>query len=137
LSQGRHSADSARSPVTAGPRPRPAHDALAVPSPHDALLAWGDQGSLLLDPADPRHPFHFDHRTDHVPGMVLLEAARQGAAVRSGGRLLRPVACRLKALDFTEFTPHARVECVPDVATCAFRFHQDGRQTAVGVLRYP
>ncbi|MGW4033976.1 ScbA/BarX family gamma-butyrolactone biosynthesis protein [Streptomyces sp. NPDC004838] len=29
---------------------------------------------------DTRHPVLFDHPVDHVPGMVLLEAARQGAA---------------------------------------------------------
>ncbi|MFJ9544513.1 AfsA-related hotdog domain-containing protein, partial [Streptomyces sp. NPDC101225] len=30
--------------------------------------------------ADTRHPVLFDHPVDHVPGMVLLEAARQAAA---------------------------------------------------------
>lgn len=28
---------------------------------------------------DPTHPVLFDHAVDHVPGMLLLEAARQAA----------------------------------------------------------
>jgi hypothetical protein len=28
---------------------------------------------------DTSHPYYFDHRVDHVPGMLLLEAARQAA----------------------------------------------------------
>ncbi|WP_067657571.1 ScbA/BarX family gamma-butyrolactone biosynthesis protein [Nocardia harenae] len=38
-------------------------------------------GSAIAVPlaVDPLHPFLFDHRLDHVPGSVLLEAARQSA----------------------------------------------------------
>ncbi|MET9778914.1 ScbA/BarX family gamma-butyrolactone biosynthesis protein [Streptomyces sp. NPDC006367] len=33
---------------------------------------------------DTAHPTYFDHPTDHIPGMVLLEAARQAAHVVTG-----------------------------------------------------
>ncbi|MFJ4918791.1 ScbA/BarX family gamma-butyrolactone biosynthesis protein [Streptomyces sp. NPDC088725] len=110
---------------------------LGVTAAHDIVIRPGEgEGALLVEPADPRHPFFFDHSTDHVPGMVLLEAARQAAALTSGGTLLRPTAGRLKAIRFTEFEPPARVLCVPHHSTCVFRILQSGEQKAFGVLRY-
>jgi hypothetical protein len=73
---------------------------------------------------------------------VLLEAARQAAALASGGALSRPTGARLTALRFTEFAPPARIVCVPHRRTCAFRFEQDGQggrggqHPALGVLHY-
>ncbi|MFF9581118.1 ScbA/BarX family gamma-butyrolactone biosynthesis protein [Streptomyces achromogenes] len=95
-----------------------------------------DPTEVLVDAADPWHPFFFDHATDHVPGMVLLEAARQAAALASDGTLSRPTGVRLTALRFTEFSPPARIVCVPHHRTCAFRFEQDGECPAFGVLHY-
>jgi hypothetical protein len=115
------------------PRPGPAE--VAVSSPSDVLVALAD-GLVLIDPADPLHPFFFDHPSDHVPGMALLEAARQSAALASGGRLLRPVGARLRAMRFTEARPAAAVECVDHGLTCVFRVRQGGGVTACGVLRY-
>ncbi|MEU1665401.1 ScbA/BarX family gamma-butyrolactone biosynthesis protein [Streptomyces sparsogenes] len=125
-------AASPRSPVLA----RPAPHLVAVETARDVLVVR-EAGALRLDPADPRHPFFFDHWSDHVPGLVLLEAARQAAALTSQGVLTRPVGCRLRALRFTEFAPPARVECVPHGRLCVFRLWQAGQRTAVGVLRYP
>ncbi|GKQ37408.1 ScbA/BarX family gamma-butyrolactone biosynthesis protein [Streptomyces sp. A012304] len=42
----------------------------------------GDRRRLRVDTA---HPVFFDHPLDHVPGMLLLEAARQAALLRTGG----------------------------------------------------
>ncbi|MER8067590.1 ScbA/BarX family gamma-butyrolactone biosynthesis protein [Streptomyces sp. NPDC094034] len=114
---------------------RPDARRLGVTGAHDVVI--GSEGAtLLVDPADMRHPFFFDHATDHVPGMIVLEAARQAAALESGGRLLRPTAGRLKTARFIEYRPPARVLCVAHHATCVFRFLQDGEQKAFGVLRY-
>ncbi|MCK7621678.1 A-factor biosynthesis protein [Streptomyces sp. RS10V-4] len=115
---------------------RPPAAALTVNHPQDAVLAE-DGGGLLVAPADPLHPFLFDHPSDHVPGMVLLEAARQAAAYRSGGALARPRAGRLKAVRFTELAPSARVLCTRHHTTCVFRVVQDGTPTAYGTLSYP
>lgn len=120
-------------PTAEGDRPDPR--SLGLTSAHDVVIGR-DSGGLLVAPADPRHPFFFDHATDHVPGMVLLEAARQAVAVESRGALLRPVAGRLKAARFIEFSPPARVRCVSHHETCVFRFLQDGEQKAFGILRY-
>ncbi|MFE2517849.1 AfsA-related hotdog domain-containing protein [Streptomyces mirabilis] len=32
---------------------------------------------------NPHHPILFDHTTDHIPGMVLLEAAHQAATAHT------------------------------------------------------
>ncbi|MFD4971936.1 ScbA/BarX family gamma-butyrolactone biosynthesis protein [Streptomyces sp. NPDC058424] len=121
-------------PSGAGPRPEPA--LLGLASESDAVVAVAGE-ELLVCPADPHHPFLFDHGTDHVPGTALLEAARQAIALRSGGRLVRPVACRMSALRFTEHAPPAVIDCSARGRTGEFLFRQGGTTTAEGVLRYP
>lgn len=117
------------------PDGRPEPSALAVTGHGDVVIARR-HGGLAIEPADPRHPFFFDHASDHVPGMVLLEAARQAAAEASGGALLRPVSGRLVATRFTEHAPAARIEPVPHHRTCVFRVRQGPACTAYGVLGY-
>jgi hypothetical protein len=120
------------------PRPevRPEPGLLGVGRHSDVVVAHRD-GALTVDPADPGHPFYFDHASDHVPGMLLLEAARQGAAAASGGALRRPVSGRMAAARFTEYDPPALVETVAYHRTCAFRIRQGGSATAYGAFGYP
>ncbi|MFD5897772.1 ScbA/BarX family gamma-butyrolactone biosynthesis protein [Streptomyces sp. NPDC060366] len=122
-------------PAPTGPCDRPDTARIAVADPRDVMIAV-DDGAVRLRPADPRHPFFFDHPSDHVPGMVLLEAARQAGALASDGRCVRPTAGRLKALSFAEFAPPARVLAVPHHRTCGFRVLQGGRYVAYGALEY-
>ncbi|MFI6584632.1 ScbA/BarX family gamma-butyrolactone biosynthesis protein [Embleya sp. NPDC050493] len=122
-----------------GPRPRrrPTPQAVDATLPRDVLLAHGAGGALELDPADHLHPFFFDHAGDHVPGMVLVEAARQAVAVASDGELLRPTAFRLRTPHFTEFDPPARIECfLRNDRQASVRFRQGASDTAAGALRY-
>ncbi|WSS22363.1 A-factor biosynthesis protein [Streptomyces sp. NBC_01190] len=120
-------------PMTAESRPNPT--TLSVAERRDVVIVRRE-GALAVEPADQRHPFFFDHVSDHVPGMVLLEAARQAAAEASGGRLLRPTSGRLTATRFTEFSPPARVEAVAHHRTCVFRIRAGAECTAYGVLGY-
>jgi hypothetical protein len=131
----RNAANAPREPAPMDGLVRPTPSRLAVAGARDVLIGHRGETTLLL-PLDPRHPFFFDHATDHVPGMVLLEAVRQSTAVASHGALLRPRAGRLSAVRFTEFAPPARLVCVPYYRACAFRVLQGGLQTAFGVLRY-
>lgn len=126
---------TAQPPVPTGHRDRPDIGRMGVADPRDVMIAV-DDGAVRLRPADPRHPFFFDHPSDHVPGMVLLEAARQAGALASDGRCARPTAGRLKALSFAEFAPAARVLAVPHYRTCGFRVLQGGRYVAYGALEY-
>ncbi|MGW8066214.1 ScbA/BarX family gamma-butyrolactone biosynthesis protein [Streptomyces ziwulingensis] len=51
--------------------------------PRDTLLATTNQpNQWLLDP-DPHQPTLFEHPTDHYPGLLLLEAARQAATAHT------------------------------------------------------
>jgi hypothetical protein len=56
------------------------HVLLAEPEP-GSTSGIGDRWELRVDTA---HPTFFDHPVDHIPGMVLLEAARQAALVSTG-----------------------------------------------------
>ncbi|MFH9863781.1 ScbA/BarX family gamma-butyrolactone biosynthesis protein [Streptomyces sp. NPDC017202] len=74
--------------VTAVPVPSgvPA-DAVRRALPTDVVLAPADAGrpdrrQLRVNTA---HPVFFDHPLDHVPGMLLLEAARQAALLETPG----------------------------------------------------
>ncbi|MET9556562.1 ScbA/BarX family gamma-butyrolactone biosynthesis protein [Streptomyces sp. NPDC006645] len=127
---------AARPPVPGGHWVPPDLARIGAGHARDVMIAVGDDGAIRLRPADPRHPFFFDHPSDHVPGMVLLEAARQAGALASDGRRLRPTAGRLKAVSFAEFAPAARVLCVPHHRTCGFRVLQGGRYVAFGALEY-
>jgi 2-oxo-3-(phosphooxy)propyl 3-oxoalkanoate synthase len=127
----------AAGPDGAVDRPSPPdHGPLGVGSPGDVAIGLLDD-AVVFHPADARHPFLFDHGADHVPGMALLEAARQATAWHSGGRLARPYAGQLRALRFTEHAPPARVECALYARTSVFRFRQGDSHSAIGVLRYP
>lgn len=59
-----------------------------------------DSWRLALDTA---HPYLFDHANDHVPGMVLLEAARQAHAVAHPARSVRSVEAVFHR--YAEFEP--------------------------------
>lgn len=58
-----------------------------VPSPRDAgpagrTAAGVERSRVLVDLADPTF---FDHEVDHLPGMLLIDAALAAAAARAGG----------------------------------------------------
>ncbi|MER5887821.1 ScbA/BarX family gamma-butyrolactone biosynthesis protein [Streptomyces sp. NPDC001941] len=92
--------------------------ALPVGEPRSVALAPADVGQLAerdtLIAGDPlranswwlrldrRHPVLFDHESDHVPGMALVEAFRQAGHVTAGGRPGEGDATLL-AVEFTAF----------------------------------
>lgn len=75
-------------PTTTGrPLPSPVHPGeVGHSNPQHVLLAGGPGGrrdgwELRVDTD---HPIFFDHPVDHVPGMLLIEAARQAARAATG-----------------------------------------------------
>lgn len=56
-------------------------------SPMDVVLSPIGEPNRWQLRVDTRHPILFDHPVDHVPGMVLLEAARQAAVEALGHSL--------------------------------------------------
>ncbi|WP_433343495.1 ScbA/BarX family gamma-butyrolactone biosynthesis protein [Streptomyces sp. CA-253872] len=85
------------------------------------------------------HPVLFDHAVDHVPGMVLMEAARQAALLALGTPRGLLVACAARFLRYVEFDSPCLVSADPPEREEAgrraltVRFHQDG--TEVGSCR--
>jgi len=94
-------------PPAAGPLRRPAPDRVAVARTADVVIAEAADGRWLIAPADPQHPFFFDHPADHLPGMLLLEAARQHAQLQLADPRLRLTGMRMRPLAFTEHQPPA------------------------------
>ncbi|POX45969.1 ScbA/BarX family gamma-butyrolactone biosynthesis protein [Streptomyces sp. Ru72] len=106
----------------------PRHVVLARPEP-----GAGNRWELRVDTA---HPTYFDHPVDHVPGMVLLEAARQAALASTG--LSDALLIGLKS-DFTryaEFDSPCWIEAHPQVdgATGHVRVRVCGVQQQEGVF---
>ncbi|WP_231591442.1 ScbA/BarX family gamma-butyrolactone biosynthesis protein [Saccharothrix sp. ST-888] len=68
----------------------------------DVVLAPTGVPQRWLLRADVRHPILFDHPNDHLPGMVLIEAARQAA------RILAPETETITSVDscFTRFVEY-------------------------------
>ncbi|WP_280382822.1 ScbA/BarX family gamma-butyrolactone biosynthesis protein [Nocardia wallacei] len=67
--------------------------------------------------ADTAHPFLFDHPLDHVPGSLLIEAARQTA---SAVLMPRPPRLRRVASTFDRFVELDRAaECIAEIVASA------------------
>ncbi|MFI1458270.1 ScbA/BarX family gamma-butyrolactone biosynthesis protein [Streptomyces roseus] len=81
------SGEQRRLPLTAPAAPQ----SVGRVSPMDVVLSPTDRPDRWFLRADTRHPVLFDHPVDHVPGMVLLEAARQAASAVLGDSAFLPV----------------------------------------------
>ncbi|GAA2607640.1 ScbA/BarX family gamma-butyrolactone biosynthesis protein [Streptomyces sp. NPDC006349] len=89
-------------------------------SPTDVVLSPVPMPDCWQLRVDTRHPVLFDHPVDHVPGMVLLEAARQ-AAVAFLGHPGIPVGLT------GEFTRYAELDAPCLISVCALPEAADGR----------
>jgi 2-oxo-3-(phosphooxy)propyl 3-oxoalkanoate synthase len=67
----------------------------------DVVLSPLESGSRQLR-VDLAHPALFDHPLDHVPGMLLLEAARQAALAASFPESVLPVGLDIQFLRYAE-----------------------------------
>ncbi|MFJ7155295.1 ScbA/BarX family gamma-butyrolactone biosynthesis protein [Streptomyces sp. NPDC101118] len=72
-------------------------------SPFDVVLSPTGRPDAWKLRYDTRHPVLFDHPGDHLPGMVLLEAARQAAVALSPERGVLPVAVDSSYHRYAEF----------------------------------
>ncbi|MEU2336708.1 ScbA/BarX family gamma-butyrolactone biosynthesis protein [Streptomyces sp. NPDC013172] len=97
-------------------------------SPADVVLTQtGEPDRWLLTP-DLGHPILFDHGGDHLPGMVLLEGARQAACARLAPRTLIPASTS------TEFHRYVELDspCWIDVTSVTSRGDGTATVTVVG-----
>jgi 2-oxo-3-(phosphooxy)propyl 3-oxoalkanoate synthase len=83
-----HRLRGGRTPATVTAVPVPpgvAPDAVGRALPTDVVLAPTEDPDCWQLRVDTAHPVFFDHPLDHVPGMLLLEGARQAALLDGSG----------------------------------------------------
>ncbi len=92
----------------------------------DVILARVADGDWRLA-LDTGHPYLFDHPADHVPGMAIIEAARQAA---HGSRL--EAASGFEALfhRYAEFTPEVSLSVRPSGFDFQVDVEQEGESVA-------
>ncbi|MET9995247.1 ScbA/BarX family gamma-butyrolactone biosynthesis protein [Streptomyces mutabilis] len=102
-------------------------------SPADVVLSpTGDTNRWQLR-VDTRHPVLFDHQVDHVPGMVLLEAARQAATAVLDRPSVLPLGLACEFTKYTELDRPCLIDALllpkgaaGDPDTVLVTGHQDG-----------
>jgi 2-oxo-3-(phosphooxy)propyl 3-oxoalkanoate synthase len=134
---GRSAADPAEQPLVPMSPPAVIPMPCRYRDPTDALLVAGDRQPgrrRMLVPQD--HPVYFDHPLDHVPGMLLIDAAWQAATATLPPGPSRLVECWMKCPSFTELIGETWISLEPKTDNqIGFRIEQDGRTTALGDLR--
>ncbi|ANS67316.1 transcriptional regulator [Streptomyces lincolnensis] len=84
--------------------------------PYDVVLSPTDIPGRHRLRVDTGHPVLFDHDVDHVPGMLLIDAARQAAHAASPVRPARAVGMTTRFSRYVEFDAPCWVETAPDPA---------------------
>ncbi|MFJ2743713.1 ScbA/BarX family gamma-butyrolactone biosynthesis protein [Streptomyces sp. NPDC087440] len=124
-------ASALQRPVPADPR------RLGRAHPADVVLSATDlPGRWLLSP-DTRHPILFEHGGDHIPGMVLIEAARQAACGAVEAPNVLPVGAATEFFQYAEFGAPCWIDAVPVTAARSALHTVDvsGRQNGSEVFR--
>ncbi|MGW7528755.1 ScbA/BarX family gamma-butyrolactone biosynthesis protein [Streptomyces sp. NPDC054783] len=106
----------------------------------DVVLSPTDTpGRWLLTP-DLTHPIFFDHADDHIPGMVLLEGARQAASASLAPKRLKPTNASTEFFRYAEFDRPCWLEITRvspeggDFMTVGVTGRQDGETVFVSTL---
>lgn len=99
-------------------RPQPKHDVLPPSAvgrlrTSDVVLSPTSRPDQWLLNPDPGHPVLFDHSGDHLPGMVLLEAARQAACRHAGPDAVTPSAMSTEFHRYAELDEPCWIEAAP------------------------
>ncbi|MGW1374399.1 ScbA/BarX family gamma-butyrolactone biosynthesis protein [Streptomyces sp. NPDC002446] len=109
----------------------------------EVALTPTDKAGRWLLRSDFRNTALYDHPVDHVPGLVLIEAAQQAARLVTSRGTFRPSAVTTVFDRYVEFDSPCWIEARPaaaeDEATAAVRVtgHQDGETVFTTVLTGP
>ncbi|MFD4632517.1 ScbA/BarX family gamma-butyrolactone biosynthesis protein [Streptomyces sp. NPDC058284] len=85
-------------------------------NPRDLVLAPTDQPYTWRLNANPNHPVLFDHDGDHIPGMVLIEAARQSSQPRLPANAV-PIQTQTQFHRYVELTDPCYITTTPQPST--------------------
>ena len=121
-------------PASLRSRGHPANIVIAAPETND-----GERRFPIV--TDRRHPSFYDHPLDHVPGSLMIEAARQTtiATAAIDGRIDRPEGLMTSfRSDFNRFAEHdTELTCTAEPLRCdshrisaEVNYHQDGQRIA-------
>lgn len=108
----------------------------------DVVLSPTDRPDRWQLRADTHHPVLFDHPVDHIPGMVLLEAARQAGRAVSGGTFV-PTQLHSEFSRYAEMDSPCWIEvqevadAAPGLRTLRVTGHQDDQPVFSCVLSAP
>ncbi|MEV7676210.1 ScbA/BarX family gamma-butyrolactone biosynthesis protein [Streptomyces sp. NPDC088752] len=110
--------------------------------PKDVVLGPGDRPDRWQLRINTAHPTLFRRPNDHVPGMLLLEAARQAAMLATGDTAYLPAAMELSFSRYVELDSPCWIEA--EVLTAAgpatavrITGHQDGTPVFLCTLTSP
>ncbi|MFF6913580.1 ScbA/BarX family gamma-butyrolactone biosynthesis protein [Streptomyces sp. NPDC012466] len=106
--------------------------------PEDVVLAPADRPGVWHLRVDTGHPVLFQRPNDHVPGMVLFEAARQAATAASGLRPFLPGTMTAGFTRYAELHSPCRIETEvltdPGETTVRVSGRQDGESVFTATL---
>jgi hypothetical protein len=106
--------EAARATAHAVPLPAPlAPEHVGRINWQDVVLAPGPSNRCWQLRVDTTHPVLFDHPVDHIPGMVLLEAARQAAHAALRPHLTVMTSMDARFTQFVEFDAPCWIEAEP------------------------
>lgn len=110
-------------------------------SPMDVVLSPTGEPTRWQLRVDTRHPILFEHAVDHVPGMVLLEAARQATASVLGRSSYLPLSINAEFKRYAELDSPCMItaDLVPGRGpdgeeTVLVTAHQDGAVVFKGAV---
>ncbi|MFD7627256.1 ScbA/BarX family gamma-butyrolactone biosynthesis protein [Streptomyces sp. NPDC059851] len=81
-------------------------------SPMDVVLSPTSEQDRWRLRVDTRHPVLFEHAVDHVPGMVLIEAARQATASALGRSAYLPLSITSEFKRYVELDSPCTIEAL-------------------------
>ncbi|MFC7310679.1 ScbA/BarX family gamma-butyrolactone biosynthesis protein [Streptomyces monticola] len=108
--------------------------------PVDVVLAPSARARRWQLRADPRNETLFDHTVDHIPGMVLLEAAHQAAQATVFPRSWYPTSVDICYQRYAEFNSPCWIEVdtapplSPGIVPLRVTGHQDGRSVFTALV---
>lgn len=106
----------------------------------DVLVAATSETGVWALQFDPDHAVLFDHTVDHVPGMVMVEAARQAALLTVGDPHALPLRAEIEFDAYVEFEAECLVvatELAPAEDDCRLvrvEFRQYGKTAVTTTL---
>ncbi|MCZ4519115.1 AfsA-related hotdog domain-containing protein [Rhodococcus ruber] len=96
--------------------------------PSDVVLARHTSDGTIVVAPDPRNLAMFDHSVEYLPGVTMLEAARQALRLATGTPMLDFTSCEVRFMGFAEWANPCSVivDTDPTDGVHRIQFEHDG-----------